>query len=90
MRPTFDKLSHDAPTILNGTNEYEYVLVGTFHSVHNLPQLPSIPHPTIRVGVVPIGVSVGLISPLAARTLPSGALGRAQGSADRAHAKAGL
>jgi hypothetical protein len=29
MRPRFD--SQNAPTVLNGTNEYEYVLVGTFH-----------------------------------------------------------
>jgi len=36
MRPRFDKLSQDGPTVLNGTNEYEDVLVGTFHGCTQL------------------------------------------------------
>jgi hypothetical protein len=36
MRPRFDKLSQDAPTVLNGANEYEDVLVGTFHKCTQL------------------------------------------------------
>ena len=54
MRPTFDKLSHDAPTILNGTNEYEYVLVGTFHSVHNYHSCPPFPIQLFGWGSYPL------------------------------------
>src|SRR6266403_4679762 len=31
MRAGFDKLPQNAPTVFNCTNEYEHVLVGTFH-----------------------------------------------------------
>src|SRR5437588_13038504 len=54
MRPTFDKLSQDAPTILNGTNEYEYVLVGTFHSVHNYHSCPPFPIQLFGWGSYPL------------------------------------
>jgi hypothetical protein len=33
MRPRFDKLSQDAPSVIYGANENKYVLVGTFHGV---------------------------------------------------------
>src|SRR5438132_5604014 len=54
MRPTFDKLSQDAPTILNGTNEYEYVLVGTFHSVHTYHSCPPFPIQLFGWGSYPL------------------------------------
>ena len=72
MRPRFDKLSQDEPTVLNGTNEDEDVLVGTFHKCTQLSRRSESSdhwqnnqrcrhsHPAIRVGSHAIRVPVGL------------------------------
>jgi hypothetical protein len=58
MRPRFDKLSQAAPTVLNGANEYEDVLVGTFHKCTWTRQIFRTGEPVtgrvIRDAVIPI------------------------------------
>jgi hypothetical protein len=83
MRPGFDKLSQVAPTVLNGTNEDEDVLVGTFHKCTQLSGPRSLSsgradhwqsnqrcrhsHPAIRVESHPFECLWDFISALATR-----------------------